>query len=73
MNDRVTPHQLELLRALDTSGRATATLRDLSDLRWLEHLQLVTVTPGGRFVATPKGHALASGMAATSHDAHDKP
>lgn len=59
MSHRLTPPLLELLRATSADGKVPATLRDLSDLRWLEHLEMVVVDADGRFRATATGRALA--------------
>ncbi len=60
MAHRLTPPLQELLRAASAEGKVPATLRDLSDLRWLEHLNMVSIDEQGRFRITEAGRTAAS-------------
>ncbi len=57
MSYPLTPEQLLHLARMSSAALAASTLRDLSELRWLEHLGLVTVDPQGRFTITVDGQA----------------
>ncbi len=56
MSHPLTEGQLATL-ARASEGLAPVTLRELSELRWLEHLGLVAVHDGALFHITKAGHS----------------
>ena len=57
MSHPLTPNQLALLARADSAALTASTLRAYSEMRWLQHLGLVTVDGEGRFAITPAGAA----------------
>ena len=55
MSRRLTPHQVDLLMAVNQGSIAPVTLRLASELRWLEHLGLVDACDGVRYSLTEAG------------------